>query len=117
MRKASNIVQLTHLSGRVYLGTQFSPEERRAPPHIRATDVPLASNMASTCYAMRGLMLDPSFAGKTFRGRLPECAKSASALAVQSQETGQIVLNPSRMKLVHTVAFGIDDGDDDYLES
>ena len=63
-------------------------------------------------------MLDPSFAGKTFREAALECAKvGVLLLAVQSQETGQIVLNPSRMKLGRdTVAFGIDDGDDDYLE-
>ena len=63
-------------------------------------------------------MLDPSFAGKTFREAALECAKvGVLLLAVQSQETGQIVLNPSRMKLSKDcVAFGIDDGDDDYLE-
>ena len=45
------------------------------------------------------------------------CESRCVLLAVQSQETGQIVLNPSRMKLGRdTVAFGIDDGDDDYLE-
>ena len=82
------------MSGRVYLGTQFSPEERRAPATYTSDRRPALARALHgvNVLRMRGLMLDPSFSGKTFREAALECAKVGVLLsAVQSQETGQIV--------------------------
>ena len=89
------------------------------PGHIAAADVPpwLMGYMCATHQQPRGLLLHPKFTGKTFADAALEAAALGVVLiAVQSRETGQLILNPSAQTLApETVAFALDDGDDDYF--
>ena len=78
------------MSGRVYIGTQSSPEERRAPATYTSDRCPPLASKVHGVNVLRDAWFDarPVLRGQDVQGSALEC-EGRRFVAVQSQETGR----------------------------